>query len=354
MKDKIPPFLKEQFKKKIPKIRFFPEEIKQFILEYNTYYHLEIPQDNLKLIYKLIKQGITKREKCGLEDCNKLQGFDVLDRMTIGCCKAHSQKITNLERYGVDNYYKTNEFQEKKKNTCLEKYGVEHQSQSEEIKEKKKQTCFVNFGVEHQMFDSKIAEKARINMLKTIPQAQKKREKTMLRRFGEITNLKCTETKEKIKRTNLERYGVENVLSKNSIIKQKVITEILERYGVIHHMQIPEVCEKQQNNRYKTKEYIWNTGEVSKVQGFEDIVLGELEEKGYKFQEVLTSKKDMPEIWYEFEGQQRRYFPDFYIPHENLVIEVKSSYTIKKDNERNKLKWEATRNLGYNFIVEIR
>ena len=38
----------------------------------------------------------------------------------------NEEKISMLERYGEDNYFKTEEFQEKSKKTCLEKYGVEH------------------------------------------------------------------------------------------------------------------------------------------------------------------------------------------------------------------------------------
>ena len=353
MKNKIPPFLQEQFQKKMPKIRFFPNEVKQFMLDYNEYYDLQIPLDNMKLIYKLIKQGITKREICQLEDCDKLQGFDVLDKMTIGCCRSHSQKITSLERFGVDNYYKTKEFQEKKRTTCLEKFGVEHQSQSEEIREKTKQTCLENFGVEHAIHDPIVKEKARSNMMKTIPEALKKREETMLKRFGETTNLKCKETKEKIKKTNMEKYGVSNPMQHSSI-QSKLIKTMIEKYGVKHSLQIPEICEKQQKKRYKTKNYQWKTGEISKVQGYENKVLSDLENSGYSFNDILTNKSDMPEIWYEFKGEKRRYFPDIFIPKENLLLEVKSTYTISQEVDKNEKKWEATRSLGYDFRIEVK
>ena len=58
----------------------------------------------------------------------------------------------------------------------------------------------------------------------------------------------------------------------------------------------------------------------------------------------------MPEIWYMWQdGSWHRYHPDFYIPKNNLIIEVKSIYTYTEDFIKNKLKEEAVKYLGYNF-----
>jgi len=61
----------------------------------------------------------------------------------------------------------------------------------------------------------------------------------------------------------------------------------------------------------------------------------------------------MPEIWYEFEGQKRRYYPDVYIPHQNRIIEVKSKFTFENNKEINLLKSLACKDLGYNFEFRI-
>lgn len=354
MKNQIPEFLRKQFKKKMPKIRFFPEDVKKFILDYNKFYELHIPEANMKLIYKLIKQKITKREKCQLDGCEKLQGFDVFDKLTIGCCRAHSQQITNRLRYGVSNYATTAECIQKIKNVNLERYGVSNYAKTAECQQKIKNTCLHKFGVEHVMYVPEIKEKSKNEMLKTIKKAIEKRTVTMLERFGETTNLKCADTKEKIKKTNLEKYGDENTFGKNSLVRKRVEQERFEIYGVYYNTQIPEVCEKQQNARYKRKTYTWKTGETSYVQGYEPIVLRELEDSGYAFKDVLTSKKDMPEIWYYYNNKKRRYFPDMHIPKENLIIEVKSDYTANANKEVNDLKFAAVKELGYNFKLEIR
>jgi len=40
--------------------------------------------------------------------------------------KVEKYKNTCLEKFGQDNYFKTEEFQVKRKDTCLEKFGVDH------------------------------------------------------------------------------------------------------------------------------------------------------------------------------------------------------------------------------------
>lgn len=46
------------------------------------------------------------------------------------------------------------------------------------------------------------------------------------------------------------------------------------------------------------------------------------------------------------EGVERFYIPDFYIPSENLLIEIKGSFYV---NENDKLKAEAARRMGYKY-----
>jgi len=57
----------------------------------------------------------------------------------------------------------------------------------------------------------------------------------------------------------------------------------------------------------------------------------------------------MPEIKYFLNNKEKRYYPDILIKSENLIIEVKSDYTYKKDLIKNILKALATRKLGYDF-----
>lgn len=62
----------------------------------------------------------------------------------------------------------------------------------------------------------------------------------------------------------------------------------------------------------------------------------------------------MPEIWYEYQNKLHRYYPDIYIPEENLIIEVKSEYFMLKEFQKNMHKAIACKSAGYEFKFEVR
>lgn len=62
----------------------------------------------------------------------------------------------------------------------------------------------------------------------------------------------------------------------------------------------------------------------------------------------------MPEIWYVDNNEKKhRYHPDIFIPSKNLIIEVKSEYTLKADLEKNKKKMIAAEQTGFDFEFRI-
>jgi endogenous inhibitor of DNA gyrase (YacG/DUF329 family) len=50
-----------------------------------------------------------------------------------------------IEKYGVDNFRKTEEYKEKYLNTCITKYGIEHASKSKQYKDSHKKLMFEKF-----------------------------------------------------------------------------------------------------------------------------------------------------------------------------------------------------------------
>jgi hypothetical protein len=52
-------------------------------------------------------------------------------------------------------------------------------------------------------------------------------------------------------------------------------------------------------------------------------------------------------------NKKHRYYPDFYIPKNNLIIEVKSSFTYKVNLKINLLKEKATKKVGYKYKLFI-
>lgn len=185
------------------------------------------------------------------------------------------------------------------------------------------------------------------------PEFRKKANDTNEKLYG-VRNISfLPEFREKASNTMGVLYGVRHALQSQQFIEKRDNT-CIERYGFKYPMQNPTIAEKSQKNSYNYKEYKWKTGEISLVQGYEDQVLFDLENNGYKFEDVVADEKDMPEIFYEFEGKRRRYYPDIFIPKENLIIEVKSDYTLNKEWEKNQAKFDATKNLGFNFKLEVR
>ena len=161
--------------------------------------------------------------------------------------KNHYKKVseTCIERYGVDNVFKSEKFIKKIKQTKLERHGSENYVNIEKIKrtklEKYGSTNYVN---------------------------SEKMKQTKLEKYGDenYNNL------DKIKQTNIERYGVENVFELEFFQKNAEETKIKkygnknynnfektkrtnkDRYGVESYTQTDEYkqkCRNTNNSKYK-------------------------------------------------------------------------------------------------------
>jgi hypothetical protein len=195
-----------------------------------------------------------------------------------------------LERYGVEYYLNSTDVKIKGKETSLQKYGTEHPSQSLVVKNKVNETCLGKYGTEH-YFQS-------------------------------------DDKKQKSKETCLKKYGTE------------------------YATQNLEIMEKAQKNAHKYKEYKMPSGIIKKVQGYESFALDELV-KNYTEYQLKTDRKDVPRVEYMMGENKHFYFPDIYIPHENKIIEVKSTWTAEKKKDNIFLKQNAGKQLGYNYEIWV-
>ena len=97
------------------------------------------------------------------------------------------------------------------------------------------------------------------------------------------------------------------------------------------------------------------SGEIRKVQGYEHFALNELV-KIYSEDQIKSDRKDIPRIEYYKEDnkdKKRYYFPDIYIPHENKIIEIKSTWTYKCQRGNIKEKAEFTKKNGYIYEIWV-
>ena len=292
-----------------------------------------------------IKSTETNITKYGVE--NPLQNEEIKNKM----------KKTNLNKYGVENPFQNEEIKNKIKETNLNKYGFEFVLQNQEVKNKVKETNLKKYEVDNPMkkeeFKNKIKEtnlnKYGFEFALQNQEVKDKAKQTNLKKYGCEYTFQSEVVKEKIKETNLKKYGVENV-SNNREIRNKAEETMLKKYGFRHSSQNPYISEKQFANSNKI--YTFPSGKTINIQGYENMALDILI-KIYSDNEIINRRIDMPNIFYEFNKKNRIYFPDLYIPKDNLIIEVKSNYTYKTYLIKNILKAHAVRKLKYNYEVWI-
>lgn len=162
------------------------------------------------------------------------------------------------------------------------------------------------------------------------------------------------EIQDKIKQSNLDKYGVENNFQREDI-KKKIKQTNLDRYGVENVMQDGKIFALQKNNAYSKKPYSLPSGKIVYIMGYEDRCIEYLLQN-YTEEQLVIDDNEKPKIMYSNplkNGRKSRYYPDLYIPSENIVIEVKSDFTLEKEYEQNMKKFEACVELGYKLLVYV-
>lgn len=250
------------------------------------------------------------------------------------------RKATVTAKYGVDNVSKTKAVKDQlkittkatattrsasTKKTNLANWGVESTNSLQSVKDTKKATFQKKYGVDHQLQIPSIAASV-----------SKKNTDNADERLAEA------------KKTKLKEYGDENYNNRD-----KYKETCVEKFGVENPSQNAEVHEKKVKNSYKSKEYKFPSGKIVKIQGWENKALDELL-LSYSETDINIGTKNIPRItYYDNIGKQHYYFPDIYIPKDNLIIEVKSEYTYNKNIPRHHLKRDACLSAGYNFKFMI-
>jgi len=181
--------------------------------------------------------------------------------------KLEKRRRTNLEKYGVDNLFKdTARMQE----AMLAKHGATHPSLSSKLLAEKSARCLKQYGVTSTLARADIKEKIDKTNLERYggsplvsPLIREKVKATLLERFGVDNALKSDKIKEKVKATNIERYGGNAPISDERVAGKMRVTltelygenykevvsdlsrkAVLEKYGVETVFSLPEIQEK--------------------------------------------------------------------------------------------------------------
>lgn len=126
-------------------------------------------------------------------------------------------------------------------------------------------------------------------------------------------------------------------------VKLNTDQETIRRFFIHHGVKL-----KPQKNRHKR--YTLPSGKVIILQGYEGMCLD------YIFKHNILLETDIiydpPTIYYTLNNIRHRYYPDFYIPKYNTILEVKSRYTLKIQGEdKQKAKERACIDLGYKYLI---
>ena len=282
-----------------------------------------MPEDssNSERLYCLLKDY--KDIYCPI--CGKKKKFAKINHGYYCTCNSkkciHEWKLISAKEASKRIDYKT--VFKHYKETMLKRYGVEHNWSSEKLRENCYNTTKERYGVEHALQSKEFVEKRR---------------DTLSNKYGTIN---CFEL-EKTKETMLKKYGVTNPMQSKELM-QKQFDSMQNRYGHAHPYQIKEFFDKAQISGKMARKYK-DTGLIYRGSYEKD------------FLDNYYGKIDIvepPVFKYTFNGSERVYLPDFYIPSLNLIIEIKSSYYLKKYKKKCDEKAEAVKLAGFNFIMII-
>ena len=284
---------------------------------YNVYDDLSEKTPVYEIYYRL-KNNLKKRPVCII--CGK----------PVKYTSGHYAKFCSKECQYSDLGKKITK--EIKIKSNLEKYGVEHTSQLKEVTDKRtksradhvneiqqhvRESLYKKYGAYDVMHIPHILQKIKDTNLKKFgvefPLQQLKKEnseiyqkisQTCINKFDVDSPLKNKEVREKIKQTNIQKYGVDNPL-KNKEIREKIKQTNIQKYGVDNPLKNKEIWKKSQDNR-----------QISSKSKLEN-----------NFFNCLKLKYEPDDIITQYKSKEYPYYCDFYIKSINLYIEIQGHWT---------------------------
>lgn len=281
------------------------------------------------------------------------------------CTKENGKKkkeLTNIELCGKPYFAQSDYAKNKTKKTNKEKYGCDWTFQSEDVKTKIYKTNEERYGSKTAMVSEEVKNKLKNTMIKNHGVDNPAKSKDIQCKIMQTNNEKygCNrptqnkEIQEKQKATCFKNHGVEWSMQSKEIQDKSKKTN-LERYGFEYSHQNPEIAEKASIKSYLVKDYKFPSGRIDKVQGNEPDELDNLINiQGFKEDDIITGQKNVPTIWYIGEDdKQHRHYVDIYIPSQMLMIEVKSSWTLKKNEVKVFQKQQAAKGQGFKYEIHV-
>ena len=261
---------------------------------YNVYDDLSEKTPVYEIYYRL-KNNLKKRPVCII--CGK----------PVKYTSGHYAKFCSKECQYSDLGKKITK--EIKIKSNLEKYGVEHTSQLKEVTDKRTKSRADHVNEIQQHVRESLYKKYGAYDVMHIPHILQKIKDTNLKKFGvefPLQQLKKenSEIYQKISQTCINKFDVDSPL-KNKEVREKIKQTNIQRYGVDNPLKNKEIWKKSQDNR-----------QISSKSKLENNFLNYLKLK-YESDDIIT----------QYKSKEYPYYCDFYIKSINLYIEIQGHWT---------------------------
>jgi hypothetical protein len=154
--------------------------------------------------------------------------------------------------------------------------------------------------------------------------------------------------------TCMKTYGVPNANMAESV-KEKKIEAYIRTLGVDNPMKDPIIFQRCMDNAKSQREYKMPSGTIRIIQGYEPQAHDILLKDGFTEEQIISGRgSNTPIIDYlDDNGKSHRHYPDIFIPHQNRIIEIKSTHTFNLKDDYVIKKKEAGINKGFNYEIWI-
>lgn len=236
-------------------------------------------------------------------------------------------------KFGEDNFFGTEYGKNAVKAYWMKKHNVDHNMKVPEIQLKSQDTCMKNYDV---------------NCVLKLKQVRDWAADAHFEKWGAPQGC-VKEHHDKRKATNKERYNNECFLASNQG-KETMI----RLYDYPYALQNADLLDKQQRSARRFKPYTFPSGRTELIQGYENLCLDYLlNEECIDEDDIVVSRKQCPEIMYDLDGKRKRYFMDIYIKSQDRGIEVKSTFTYFREQEKNMRKWTVASGICTEFDIFV-
>jgi hypothetical protein len=250
-------------------------------------------------------------------------------------------KINNINKYGVENVFQLESVKEKIKTHFISNYGVDNPNKIRDVRDKIENTCISKYGVKTAL----ILPESRKKMLEKSKENWNNKEwvnwfQSILIKNNGGAGFASNKIKDKYISFCLDKWGVSNSFASEEI-KEKIKEHYITNYGVENPQQVEEIHNKTIKSSFFCKKYkdtdLYYQGTY------------ELDFLNRYYDKIKIERSKL--IKYKIGKDIKIYYPDFYLPDYDLVVEIKSTYYWNKHLTSNLAKMEHIKENKINFIL---